>query len=169
MFSARSDCWECAGRSVFRTMLCAITAASLWRSGKGRVQQVQQALVQNNHFSEGPNPSFFLVVAIVIDSLLFQGNHCSGAAQSAYSAAGVPRCRARERERKRRRFRRRARPWRSSAWTCSSARTRFDPANVRLAVSGGHSSGSWPRARHCHFEPGHRYFCDFNWRAGSRQ
>lgn len=49
--------------------------------GEGRVQQVQQALVQNNHFSEGPNPSSFLVLVDAIDSLLFQGNHCLGAAK----------------------------------------------------------------------------------------
>jgi hypothetical protein len=37
---------------------------------------VAQVLVQNNHFSEGPNPSFFLVAFNAIDSLLFQGNQC---------------------------------------------------------------------------------------------
>jgi hypothetical protein len=49
--------------------------------GEGRVQQVQQALVQNNHFSEGPNQSFLLVGVLGIDSLLFQGNHCLGTAR----------------------------------------------------------------------------------------
>ena len=58
--------------------------------GDGSVQQVSQALVQNNHFSEGPisegpNPSLFLVAATLIDSLLFQGNHCLGAAQTSYT------------------------------------------------------------------------------------
>src|SRR5262249_6456807 len=48
--------------------------------GEGRVRQVQQALVQNNQFLEGPNPPF-LVVANLIDSLLFQGNHCLGTAR----------------------------------------------------------------------------------------
>jgi hypothetical protein len=46
------------------------------------VRQVQQALVQNNHFSEGPNPSFFLVAVNLIESLLFQGNHCLGTAKA---------------------------------------------------------------------------------------
>lgn len=51
--------------------------------GEGRQvpEQVQQVLVQNNHFSEGPNPSFFLVLVNAIDSLLFQGNQCLGAAR----------------------------------------------------------------------------------------
>jgi len=44
-------------------------------------EQVQQVLVQNNHFSEGPNPLFFFVFVGAIDSLLFQGNQCMGAAQ----------------------------------------------------------------------------------------
>lgn len=52
--------------------------------GEGRQEvpeQSQQVLIQNNHFSEGPNRSFFFVVMGAIDSLLFQGNHCLGAAQ----------------------------------------------------------------------------------------
>ena len=43
--------------------------------------QVQQVVVQNNHFSAVANPSFFLVVVNAIDSLLFQGNQCVGPAQ----------------------------------------------------------------------------------------
>jgi hypothetical protein len=39
---------------------------------------LQRALVQNNHFEEGPNPLFFFVAAIGIDSMLFQGNQCVG-------------------------------------------------------------------------------------------
>jgi hypothetical protein len=46
--------------------------------GEGREKQVQQALVQNNHFSAGPNQSFYLVGIFEVDSLLFQGNHCLG-------------------------------------------------------------------------------------------
>lgn len=47
-------------------------------------EQVQHVLIQNNHFSEGPNPSFFLVLVNAIDSLLFQGNQCVGAAQETF-------------------------------------------------------------------------------------
>ena len=47
-------------------------------------EQVQQVLVQNNHFLEGPNPSF-LVLASAIDSLLFQGNQCRGTSVLLYN------------------------------------------------------------------------------------
>jgi hypothetical protein len=56
---------------------------------EGRVQQVQQALVQNNHFAEGSNPSYVLIRVIAIDSLLFQGNHCLGVAQTPYTQPPV--------------------------------------------------------------------------------
>ena len=44
-------------------------------------EQVQQVLIQNNHFSEDLNTSSNLVVVNAIDSLLFQGNQCVREAQ----------------------------------------------------------------------------------------
>jgi len=64
--------------------------------GEGRPgvpEQDQQVLVQNNHFSSGPNPSF-LVFASAIDSLLFQDNHCMRAAQEAFPAVNLHATRA---------------------------------------------------------------------------
>jgi hypothetical protein len=44
------------------------------------VDQVQQVLVQNNHFSGGPNQTSLFVFVDRIDSLLFEGNQCIRAA-----------------------------------------------------------------------------------------
>jgi hypothetical protein len=51
---------------------------------RGVQEQVQQVLIQNNHFSQGPNPWFSLVFVIAIDSLLFQGNQCVGTAREQF-------------------------------------------------------------------------------------
>lgn len=48
--------------------------------------QVQRALVQNNHFSSGPNQTFTFILALGIDSLLFEGNQCFPEREFAYDA-----------------------------------------------------------------------------------
>lgn len=50
----------------------------------------QQVLVQNNHFSAGRNPSPFLVLVNEIDSLLFQGNQCTGKVQAQEESVLAP-------------------------------------------------------------------------------
>ncbi|MCM3906039.1 MAG: right-handed parallel beta-helix repeat-containing protein [Pyrinomonadaceae bacterium] len=46
--------------------------------GEGLLPRVaQSALVQNNHFSGGPNPLNFFVIVNGINELLFQGNQCA--------------------------------------------------------------------------------------------
>ena len=55
-----------------------------------------------------------------------------------------------------------------SARICSSARTRCAPAKDALDVAGIPVAPGL-RARHCYLQPDHRYFCEFNWRTGSRQ
>jgi hypothetical protein len=47
-------------------------------------EQGEQVLVQNNHFSEGPNRSFRFVSVNAVESLLFQGNQCHGTAQAPF-------------------------------------------------------------------------------------
>lgn len=55
--------------------------------GEGRLvpDQVQQLLLQNNHFAAGPNPSGFFVWVNAIDSLLFQGNQCMEAVRTPHT------------------------------------------------------------------------------------
>lgn len=42
-------------------------------------EQAERALVQDNHFSDRPDPPFFMVYVDGIGSVLFQGNQCVGA------------------------------------------------------------------------------------------
>ncbi|HXB69527.1 MAG TPA: DUF6519 domain-containing protein [Candidatus Acidoferrales bacterium] len=44
--------------------------------GSSQTSQVARVMVQNNHFSDGPNPDVFLVFITRVDSLVFEGNQC---------------------------------------------------------------------------------------------
>jgi hypothetical protein len=59
--------------------------------GEGRrvQEQVQQLLLQNNHFATGPNPSGFFIWVNAIDSLLFQGNQCMEAVRAPHALPPV--------------------------------------------------------------------------------